>query len=99
MATGCAAVPRDLSVVSTQPRWTGAIQRAARAAADTLGRRSRLISGLRPAYESFLDWSSRGQGIPFTINGVEFRRSPRGRDRLLGDLLFEVPAADFLRTS
>ena len=97
MATGCAAVPRDLSVVSTQPLWTGAIQRVARAAAATLGRRSRLIRGLRPAYESFLDWSSRGQGIPFTINGVEFRRDPRCRDRFPDEFVYEAPVADLLR--
>jgi len=90
-------VPRDLSVVSTQPLWTGAIQRAARVAADTLGRRSRLIRGLRPAYESFLDWSSRGQGIPFTINGVEFRRDPRCRDRFPDEFVYEAPVADLLR--
>jgi len=83
--------------VSTQPLWTGAIQRAARAAADTLGRRSRLIRGLRPAYESFLDWSSRGQGIPFTINGVEFRRDPRCRDRFPDEFVYEAPVADLLR--
>lgn len=84
--------------MSTEPLLTGAIQRAARAAANTLGRQSRLIRGLRPAYESFLDWSSCGQGIPFTINGVEFRRDPRCRDRFPDELVYEAHVADFLRT-
>jgi FkbM family methyltransferase len=76
---------------------TGAIQRAARATANLLGRQSRLIRGLRPAYESFLDWSSRGQGIRFTINGVEFRRDPRCRDRFPDELVYEARVADLLR--
>ena len=91
-------MPRDLSVVSTEPLWTGAIQSAARAAANTLGRQSRLIRGLRPAYESFLDWSSRGQGIPFTINSVEFRRDPRCCDRFPDELVYEARVTDLLRT-
>jgi FkbM family methyltransferase len=74
----------------------GAIQRAARAAANMLGRQSRLIRGLRPAYESLLDWSSGGQGIPFTINGVEFRRDARFRDRFPDELVYEARVADFL---
>ena len=56
------------------------IQKLARQVSGTLGRDSWLIRHLRPTYESLLDWS--GRGIPWDINGVEYRIDPRFRAQL-----------------
>jgi FkbM family methyltransferase len=58
------------------------LQTAARRAAGLIGRESRLIRRLRPAYESLLDWSAGGRGIPWPINGVTYRIDPHHRHRL-----------------
>lgn len=58
------------------------LQKSARRVAGMLGRQSRLVSRLRPAYESLLDWSNDGGGIEWTINGVAFRIDPRYRHRM-----------------
>lgn len=55
---------------------------AARRLADTLGHDSAIIRALRPAYETLLDWSTGGRGIPWTINGVPCRIDPRFRHRM-----------------
>ncbi len=58
------------------------LQTTARRAAGLIGRESRLIRRLRPAYESFLDWYGDGRGIPWEINGVTYRIDPHQRHRL-----------------
>jgi FkbM family methyltransferase len=71
------------------------VQRIARGTASALGRESWLIRRMRPAYESFLDWSSGGRGIPWAINGVTYRIDPRHRHRLGQE--YDPPVAAFLR--
>ena len=71
------------------------VQRFARSTASTIGRESWLIRRMRPAYESFLDWSSGGRGIPWAVNGVTYRIDPRHRHRLGQD--YDAPVAAFLR--
>lgn len=71
------------------------LQTFARHTSGLIGRESRLIRGLRPAYESMLDWSSRGKGIPWNINGVNYRIDPHQRHRL--GQHYDAPVAAFLR--
>jgi FkbM family methyltransferase len=71
------------------------LQTAARHAAGFLGRESRLIRRLRPLYESLLDWSGGGQGIPWTINGETYRVDPHQRHRLGAH--YDATVAAFLR--
>jgi len=59
-----------------------------------IGRESRLIRRLRPAYESFLDWYGDGRGIPWPINGVTYRVDPHQRHRLGQN--YDAPVAAFL---
>jgi FkbM family methyltransferase len=70
-------------------------QETARAASGIVGRESRLVRTMRPAYESFLDWSSGGRGIAWPINGVTYRVDPRHRQRLGQN--YDPPVAAFLR--
>src|SRR6186997_2582427 len=93
---------KRLIVKKTDPEWvTGdfrrmsSLQIAARRAAGLIGRESRLVRRLRPAYESFLDWSAGGRGIPWSINGVTYRIDPHHRHRLGQN--YDPPVADFLR--
>jgi FkbM family methyltransferase len=65
--------------------------------ADLFGRDSRLIGGLRTAYESF-EGAAYRRGVPFRINGVEFRRHPHCRDRFPKNFSYEVDVAAFLRS-
>lgn len=56
------------------------LQRAAAAASGVLGRESRLVRGLRPAYERLLDAWTGGRGFLVTLNGSEsFFVDPRHR--------------------
>jgi len=71
------------------------LQGTARRGAGLLGRESWLVRRLRPAYESLLDWSNKGKGIPWSINGVEYRIDPHYRHRLGQD--YDAPVAAFLR--
>jgi FkbM family methyltransferase len=71
------------------------LQRVGRGVARIGGGNSRIIQFFRPAYETLLDWSSRGQGIPWPINGVYFRVDPRYR-RQLGHS-YDPKVAEFLR--
>lgn len=71
------------------------LQKAARRTAGLLGRESRLVRRLRPAYESLLDWSSAGRGALWTINGETFRVDPRQRHRLGEE--YDAPVARFIR--
>ena len=88
MALGRAQLPGDLSIVST-------LQRAVGRVAGVVGRESWLIKRMRPAYESLLEWSGRGRGATWTINGVEYRVDPHHRHRLGRD--YDAPVAAFLR--
>lgn len=71
------------------------LQRAARRTAGVIGRESWLIRCMRPAYESFLDWSGRGEGIPWQINGVTYRIDPHYRHWLGQN--YDAAVAAFLR--
>lgn len=56
------------------------IRRGAQSLVGGLGRDSRLVTAIRPAYEWWLRWSSNGRGIRQTVNGRErFRIDPRYR--------------------
>jgi len=70
-------------------------QQAARWTAGLLGRESWLIRGLRPSYESLLEWSGNGRGIAWDINGVTYRIDPHQRHRLAQN--YDAPVAAFLR--
>jgi len=67
---------------------------AARAVADLVGRETRLIQALRPAYEQLLEWTTQGRGLPWRINGVPCRIDPRLRDRVARE--YEAEVAEFL---
>jgi FkbM family methyltransferase len=71
------------------------LQTTARRASGLLGRESRIIRRLRPAYESFLDWYGDGRGIPWAINGVTYRVDPHHRQRLGQN--YDPAVAAFLR--
>lgn len=71
------------------------LQNTARRTAGLLGRESRLVRRLRPAYENLLDWYGGGRGIPWTINGVTYRVDPHHRQRLGQN--YDAPVAEFLR--
>ena len=71
------------------------LQKPARRLATALGRESWLIRGLRPVYETVLDWSHNGSGIPWEINEVTYRIDPRQRHRLGQN--YDAPVAAFLR--
>lgn len=70
------------------------LQSVAKIVSGTLGRQSWLIRSTRPAYESLLDLIYR-KGLPWVINGVEYRIDPRQRRRLGNE--YEQAAAEFLR--
>jgi FkbM family methyltransferase len=71
------------------------LQTTARRTAGLIGRESRLVRRLRPAYENLLDWYGGGNGIPWTINGVTYRVDPHQRHRLGTN--YDAPVAAFLR--
>ncbi|HJR60730.1 MAG TPA: FkbM family methyltransferase [Vicinamibacterales bacterium] len=58
------------------------LQQAARGMAGILGRDSGLVKGVRPIYERTLAVLSGNRGIPWTINGEDFRISPFHRHRM-----------------
>jgi FkbM family methyltransferase len=70
------------------------LQDAARKTADILGRQSSFIDHLRPLYESILDWTSFGKGIPWAINGVTYRVDSHYRHQLGGN--YDAPVAAFI---
>jgi FkbM family methyltransferase len=72
------------------------MQQTARTVASLLGRNSALIRAIRPAYESLLHSLHDGKGIPWTVNGVEFRIDPRERPRF-GEH-YEAETAAFLQS-
>jgi FkbM family methyltransferase len=68
-------------------------QKGASRFAGLLGRESRVVRRMRPAYESVLDWSS--NGIPWDINGVTYRIDPHYRHMLWHD--YDAAVAAFLK--
>jgi len=71
------------------------LQTVARNTSGLIGRESGFIRRLRPVYESILDWSGRGKGIPWSINGFTYRVDPKCRHRL--GQSYDAPVAAFLR--
>ncbi|MEW6734701.1 MAG: FkbM family methyltransferase [Acidobacteriota bacterium] len=71
------------------------LQKIAGKTAGAIGRDSWLVRKLRPAYESLLDLTTGGKGIPWIINGVTYRIDPHHRHRLGQD--YDAPVATFLR--
>jgi FkbM family methyltransferase len=74
-----------VSLLQTTARWTSGL----------LGRESGPIRRLRPFYESMLEWSAFGKGIPWPINGVTYRIDPHQRHRLGQN--YDAPVAAYLR--
>ena len=70
------------------------IQEEATRFAGLLGRESWLVRRMRPAYESLLDWSGNGKGIPWGINGVSCRIDPHYRHMLWQD--YDASVAAFI---
>lgn len=70
------------------------LQETARRTAQILGRQSWAVNQLRPLYESLLNWTSGGRGIPWVINGVTYRIDPHHRHRLGKD--YDASVAAFL---
>ncbi|MBA3806660.1 MAG: FkbM family methyltransferase [Acidobacteria bacterium] len=71
------------------------LQTTAKKISGLLGRESLFIRKLRPAYESLLDLTAGGRGIPWEINGVTYRVDPRQRHRLGQN--YDAPVAAFIR--
>jgi FkbM family methyltransferase len=71
------------------------LQRAGRKVADRIGRDSAAIRRLRPLYEAVMQLASGDRGVPWTINGAEYRIDPRQRHRLGAE--YDAPVAAFLR--
>src|SRR5260370_8419602 len=71
------------------------LQTFARHTSGLIGRESRLIRNVGPAYESLVEGAGKGRGIPWTINGIAYRIDPHQRHRLAQN--YDVPVADFLR--
>jgi FkbM family methyltransferase len=72
-----------------------ALQQAASLTAVLIGRESAAVRMLRPLYESLLDWSHKGKGIPWEINGITYRVDPHQRHRL--GRTYDEAVAKFLR--
>jgi FkbM family methyltransferase len=70
------------------------VQQTARAVASMLGRNSALVRGIRPVYESILMSLHDGKGIPWAVNGVEYRIDAKERPRFAHN--YEAEAAAFL---
>ena len=71
------------------------VQALARRVSGLLGRESRLVARLRPAYESALELLSGGRGATWEINGETYRVDPRQRHRL--GQHYDAPVARFIR--
>ena len=73
---------------------TDLLQRYAGKTASALGHNSKAVQLFRPMYESLLDWASLKKGIPWSINGVEYRVDPHHRHRLGHE--YDPPVASLL---
>jgi FkbM family methyltransferase len=71
------------------------LQAIAHKTARFLGHDSWIIRHLRPTYENLLDWSTQGEGIGWTINGVTYRIDPHYRHMLAPH--YDSAVAEFLR--
>lgn len=71
------------------------LQLTAKIISGTLGRESWLIRLFRPVYESILDLIYQKDGMPWVINGVEYRIDPHQRHRLGSQ--YDPSVAEFLR--
>ena len=71
------------------------VQRAGRKLSEALGHDSKVLHALLPGYEWLLEVASGGHGIPWTINGVQYRVDARHRRRLAPE--YDTPVAAFLR--
>jgi hypothetical protein len=74
--------------------WLRALQSAMTGIANTLGRDAALVRHARPIYERALALLTAGRGIPWTINGADFRISPFQRHRM--GSLYDTGVAEFL---
>lgn len=70
------------------------VQQTARAVSSMLGRNSGVIRGIRPAYESLLMFLHQGKGIPWDVNGVEYRIDAKSRPSFAHN--YEAEAAAYL---
>jgi FkbM family methyltransferase len=71
------------------------LQTAAKIVSGFLGRESRIVRSTRPAYESVLDLIYGRNGMPWPINGIEYRIDPHQRHRLGNE--YDPSVAEFLR--
>jgi FkbM family methyltransferase len=71
------------------------LQIAAKIISGSLGRESWAIRSVRPAYEFMLDLMYKRNGMPWLINGIEYRISPYQRHRLGNQ--YDPSVAEFLR--
>ena len=72
------------------------LQTTAKRISGFFGRESWMVRSARPAYESMLDLVYRRNGMPWVINGADYRIDPHQRHRL-GEL-YDSTVADFLRS-
>jgi FkbM family methyltransferase len=70
------------------------VQSAAKAASSILGRNSGVIRSVRPIYEAALMALHGGRGVPWLVNGVEYRVDPKERWRFAHH--YEAEAAAYL---
>lgn len=73
----------------------GLVERTGRVVGGILGRESRLIQAVRPAYEWGLNTLAWGRGIPWAINGAPCRIDARYRAQL--GRQYDAPVAELLR--
>jgi FkbM family methyltransferase len=71
-------------------------QQFARSLSGALGRDSKIINTLRPAYESALGIATGNRGIAWNINGVPFHIDARCRIQMAEN--YDASVADFFRT-
>jgi FkbM family methyltransferase len=71
------------------------LQNTAKIVSGFLGRESWLIRSARPAYESILDSIYKRNGMPWPINGTEYRIDPHHRHRL--GTQYDPSVAEFFR--
>ena len=70
------------------------VESTARRVASLLGRNSALIKTLRPAYESLLGGMHGGNGMPWRVNGIDYRIDPKERPKFGQN--YETETAAFL---
>jgi len=71
------------------------LQTTAKVISGFLGRESWMVRSARPAYESILDLIYKRNGMPWLINGIEYRISPHQRHRLGAE--YDSSVAEFFR--